>query len=158
VAFTPDATAIATSVVDDRVIFWDTRTGSQGATLSTPYPPIGLAYVSGGTRLVTTRPLVDPIGTVGRVDVWDTASLQPVGDPVSVPGGANLVDTDRPGGQRFVTGSNLGNETLVWDVDPAHWELTACRIVGRNLTAAEWRQYLPGRSYQVTCPTWPAGG
>ena len=136
--------------------FWDTATGSQRATLTTPYPPIGVAYVSGGSRLVTTRPLVDPITTVGRVDVWDTASLQPVGDPVLVPGGANLVDPDRPGGQRFVTGATSSGETLVWDVDPADWEAAACRIAGRNLTAAEWSQYLPGRPYQVTCPHWPA--
>ena len=155
VSFTPDSKTIATSAVDDRVLFFDTATGTQRAAMATPYPPIGLAYVSNGTRLVTTRPLVDPIETVGRVDLWDTVGLQPVGDPVLVPGGALIVDTDRPGGQRFVTGTDSG-PTLVWDMDPADWEATACRIAGRNLTAAEWHQYLPGRTYQLSCPQWPA--
>jgi hypothetical protein len=46
---------------------------------------------------------------------------------------------------------------MVWDVDIGHWVATACRIAGRNLTHAEWNQYLPGRPYQETCPTYPAG-
>ena len=46
---------------------------------------------------------------------------------------------------------------MVWDVDPAHWDAMACRIAGRNLTGAEWNQYLPGRHYQKTCPTRPVG-
>ncbi len=46
---------------------------------------------------------------------------------------------------------------MVWDVAPDHWDATACRIAGRNLTRAEWNQYLPGRPYQATCPTRPAG-
>ena len=44
---------------------------------------------------------------------------------------------------------------MVWDVDPAHWDAMACRIAGRNLTHAEWNQYIPGRPYQTTCPQWP---
>ena len=46
---------------------------------------------------------------------------------------------------------------MVWDVDPDHWDAMACRIAGRNLTGAEWNQYLPGRHYQKTCPTRPVG-
>jgi hypothetical protein len=33
----------------------------------------------------------------------------------------------------------------------------ACHLAGRNLTRAEWNQYLPGQPYQTTCPQWPAG-
>ena len=36
--------------------------------------------------------------------------------------------------------------------NPRHWEKLACRIAGRNLTRAEWNQYLPGRDYHRTCP------
>jgi hypothetical protein len=46
---------------------------------------------------------------------------------------------------------------ILWDLEPAHWEQTACRLAGRNLTRAEWAQYLPGRAYEVTCPQWPSG-
>ena len=33
----------------------------------------------------------------------------------------------------------------------------ACDIAGRNLTRAEWAQYLPGEPYHATCKQWPAG-
>ena len=46
---------------------------------------------------------------------------------------------------------------LLWNADPADWVRTACTIAGRNLTRAEWRQYLPSRPYRSTCPQWPPG-
>jgi hypothetical protein len=49
-----------------------------------------------------------------------------------------------------------GTPTIL-DLDPAHWQTTACHLAGRNLTRAEWDQYLPGRPYQTTCPQWPIG-
>jgi hypothetical protein len=31
------------------------------------------------------------------------------------------------------------------------WVEAACAIVGRDLTRAEWNQYLPTRPYEPTC-------
>ena len=40
-----------------------------------------------------------------------------------------------------------------WDLNPDHWRTTACAVAGRNLTSAEWAQYLPsGEPYSATCP------
>jgi WD40 repeat protein len=44
-----------------------------------------------------------------------------------------------------------------WDVDPNSWRERICDIAGRNLTQAEWAQYLPGEPYQITCEQWPTG-
>ncbi len=46
-----------------------------------------------------------------------------------------------------------------WSVDTrtSEWVARACRLAGRNLTHDEWRQFLPGRPYEGTCPQWPAG-
>ena len=46
---------------------------------------------------------------------------------------------------------------LLWDVNPADWLDHCLPIAGRNLTQAEWHQYLPSRPYQITCPGLPAG-
>ena len=91
-----------------------------------------------------------------RDSLWDAVTLQPIGDAIKVTGDAGLLATDRPGGYRFASGSTspLGTP-MVWDIDPAHWDAMACRIAGRNLTHAEWNQYIPGRPYQTTCPQWP---
>jgi class 3 adenylate cyclase/WD40 repeat protein len=52
-------------------------------------------------------------------------------------------------GDRLVTPSLPG--PLLWDLDPAHWRATACRLAGRELTTGEWRTYLPGEPYRRTC-------
>ena len=56
-----------------------------------------------------------------------------------------------------ITGTGGDSTTNVWDLDVHHWEQAACRIAGRNLTRAEWHQYLPDQPYQCTCPQWAAG-
>jgi hypothetical protein len=53
------------------------------------------------------------------------------------------------------TGTSL--DPFLWNADPKSWVTTACRIAGRNLTQAEWHQYLPDRPYQRTCSQWPSG-
>ena len=40
---------------------------------------------------------------------------------------------------------------------PRSWMTRACRIAGRNLSQAEWRQYMGDRPYRKTCPDLPAG-
>jgi hypothetical protein len=58
---------------------------------------------------------------------------------------------DNPDGTKLVFGTREGVAVLV-DLNPRHWEQLACRIAGRNLTPAEWKEYLPGREYHRTCP------
>lgn len=52
------------------------------------------------------------------------------------------------------------NDGRTWTVDTrtSTWVARACRIAGRNLTQAEWRQFFPGSPYRLTCPQWPPGG
>jgi WD40 repeat protein len=159
-AFSPDSKEFAVSVIDlsaafGRVIVWDTATWAQQATLQLPYQPVGVAFVARGAWLATAQVATgDRPGNLSRVDLWDAVTLEPIGDPIEVRGDAGLLATDHPGGYRFASGSTSPVGTpMVWDVDPAHWDAIACRIAGRNLTRAEWSQYLPGRPYQATCPT-----
>jgi hypothetical protein len=39
--------------------------------------------------------------------------------------------------------------------DPAVWLEDACAVVGRDLSRAEWRRYLPDRPYRPTCTDLP---
>jgi hypothetical protein len=54
-------------------------------------------------------------------------------------------------GTKLVNGTQNG-VAILWDLDSGHWSDIACRIAGRNLTRAEWTQYLPDRTYAATCP------
>jgi hypothetical protein len=43
-------------------------------------------------------------------------------------------------------------------MDPASWATKACDAVGRNLTRAEWAQYLGTLGeYRATCDRYPPG-
>ena len=72
------------------------------------------------------------------------------------PGLLSMLVIPSPDGTRLLTGTGNGT-TAIWDLDTRHWEDRACRIAGRNLTRAEWREYLPDQPYRRTCSEWPAG-
>jgi WD40 repeat protein len=53
-------------------------------------------------------------------------------------------------------GRKLYSNGFVYDLDVAHWQTAACSIVGRNLTRAEWTQYIGNvLPYQAVCPDLP---
>jgi hypothetical protein len=139
----------------------DVATGALRATLSLPYITAagGLAFVRGGSWLVTTEngfsPEASPAPT--RVDLWDAATLQPIGDPLTVPPDAAYLSPNL-GGDKLGTGADADSGLpLVWNMNPTSWAATACQIAGRNLSHVEWNEYLAGQPYRKTCPRWPAG-
>ncbi|MDP9144545.1 MAG: hypothetical protein M3N43_07590, partial [Actinomycetota bacterium] len=99
-------------------------------------------------------------GGAGQAAIWDV-------EQGGASGGVRLdVDPSRPDA-RVLVGVRDDGRTLVtftdgtgirqWDVSSAGLLETACKIVGRNLTKAEWDDLLPDRSYEVTCPQYPTG-
>ena len=48
-------------------------------------------------------------------------------------------------------------EVTFWNLDPGAWKQKACDIAGRNLTQAEWAEYIPDKPYKATCAQFPAG-
>ncbi|MGH9248584.1 MAG: BTAD domain-containing putative transcriptional regulator, partial [Acidimicrobiales bacterium] len=122
---------------------------------------VGVEFLRGGEVLVTTSEIAGEAGFGSAVgssgaQLWDAATLEPIGEPLLLGvSGSGYVDRDARG-DRAVIGSG-GGTLLVWDLDVSHWKDMACDIAGRNLTRAEWAQYLPGERYHPTCKEWPAG-
>jgi hypothetical protein len=145
-----------------QVVMRDVATGAPRATLSLPYGPAvgGLAFVRGGAWLMTTEfgainSRNPPAST--RVDLWDAATLQPIGDPLTVPADAAFL-WPNGSGDKLGSGSDFNKGLpLVWNMDLATWEATACQVAGRNLSQSEWKQYRAGHPYRMTCSQWPAG-
>jgi WD40 repeat protein len=156
VSFTPDSATLAAVMGQfnstGKVVLWDTSTWHRRATLILPYSPGGIAFINGGTRFAT--PSILP--AIGRIDLWDTATLQPVGEPLTAPTTESLFSNADARGSKIAIGSYSGITTVL-DVNPRSWQRAACRLAGRNLTRTEWKQYVPGQSYRKTCPQWPAG-
>ena len=84
----------------------------------------------------------------GEAQLFDIASGRRIGDPFPTSPWSLAVSPD---GKTFITGDGAG--MMRWDIDSDRWRATACAVAGRNLTAAEWAQYLPhGERYRATCP------
>lgn len=45
--------------------------------------------------------------------------------------------------------------TTSWSIDPLDWVGLACKAIGRNLTASEWKQFLQNEPYRKTCENNP---
>jgi hypothetical protein len=94
-------------------------------------------------------------------------------EPVPLPGhtgGVVGVQTDTAG--RRLVSVSVDGTVISWDMrtegglsveraerpesaDPAVWLEDACAVVGRDLSRAEWRRYLPDRPYRPTCTDLP---
>jgi WD40 repeat protein/DNA-binding SARP family transcriptional activator len=144
IRFSPDGKEIATGDLPGNVDFWDPATGRRvgrtlgghnGLVLSVTFDP-------SGTEVVTTS-------SDGKFRLWDLASGKLVGAPL--PGaGTGGWGTFFPNGKQVIAvfGDGTG---AIWNVDPTFWEAQACHVAHRNLTPAEWRDFLPHNSYRHVC-------
>jgi WD40 repeat protein/DNA-binding SARP family transcriptional activator len=143
IRFSPDGKQIATGDSTGSVAFWDAATGRQAPPLRTEVGPVwSVTFSPDGSEVMTT-------GGDGTLRLWDLASHKLVGVPL--PGSnTNGWGTYFPDGRHVISvfGSGVG---VVWDVDPADWERAACAVANRELTPAEWDDFVPERSYRRIC-------
>jgi len=141
--FEPHGTTIAAGDDLGQVKFWDAATGRPlPQHLSGQNGAIGsLSFDPSHDRLMTS--------TDGGTRLWDLPTEKPIGAPL--PGSFGGRGTFFPNGHRLiaVTGSGTG---IIWNVDPASWSRWACRIARRNLSLAEWHNFLPTVAYRKVCP------
>jgi DNA-binding SARP family transcriptional activator/WD40 repeat protein len=100
-----------------------------------------LAWSGDGERVATND-------SSGRVSLWDGRTSQLLGTvrPGDVDSATTFLDDDRT---LLIVGWD--GAVYEWDTSLAHAVDTACGIVGRGLTEAEWRASFGGRPYQRIC-------
>jgi WD40 repeat protein len=86
----------------------------------------------------------------GSVRLFDVASGQALGAPLPGMPEATPVPLFAPGGTHLIAALDNGR-AFRWDLRPASLNSHACKVAGRQLTRAEWRQFLPGRPYDPAC-------
>jgi WD40 repeat protein len=151
VAFSPDGKTLALGGFGGTRLV-DAATGQPlGEPLAGHTGPVTFVSFSGDGSTLASASLD------GTVILYDVASHQPIGDPLDAgyPGGVSTSPLT-PDGRELGAGYGDGH-ILIWDVDPASWQRRACALAGRNLTRAEWGQYLGSRPYEATCAQWPPG-
>jgi WD40 repeat protein len=144
-AFLPDGTLLSGSF-DGSLERWDVRSGRRLDTAPTaPTGPVAsIAVAPGGGGSVLTSSL-----TSGTLREW-SPRLQPLaelpGDPFVPTGVAATPDG------RTALAIESGGHAIAWPLRRGSWTAHACLVAGRQLTGAEWAQFLPGRRPRPVCP------
>jgi WD40 repeat protein len=166
VAFSPDGSIIAATCrrwpgpQDGGVMLWDARSGLRmvdGLQDVAEGSEGELAFSPDGRTLA-----VEYSDDRGRgVVLWDVPLRRRLGKrPLEVAEGDVTRLTFSPDGKTLAAGfRNIGfraagrisrGGVVLFDIDPESWKERAGRIANRNLTRAEWREYLPDTPYRAT--------
>jgi WD40 repeat protein len=145
VAFSPDGRLLAGGGESGRLHVIDLGTWEPRDAVSVHDGPLlQLGWLDDRTVVST--------GMDGTVRLFDVERAVERGSPLpasvdAVPGYGHWITA--PDGELVVF--NDDRVALRYPTDPAVWLGQACAVVGRDLTPAEWEQYLPGRPWQATC-------
>ena len=145
VAFSPDGTLLATGLYDGSIQLWSTATWR--SSRAGPRGPLRPRHRG---RVRPRRPHAARAVADGTVQLWDVAGRKPVGSPQMVEPNSYVSAVFAPDGRR-VFAVSAGRVGLRWEVSPEAWKQHACAVAGRELSASEWSDALPGRPYRAVC-------
>ena len=157
VRFSPDGKLVGVGDSSGAVVLWSTvgshrfsvpgETTSIGRRVGQPLlghgGPVDSIDFDPHGRLVT-------LSNDGKLRLWDPATRRLIGTPLQGSNTGGWVNFFPDG--KHVLGVFQSGTGIVWNVDPAAWKAKACTVAGRNLTRAEWTEFLGGRSYHNVCP------
>lgn len=103
-----------------------------------------IAFDPSGQRFATTG-LQD-----ATVKVWFTRSLEQEGPRLAADPDATAAAAFEPGARGLLVVDDLGGG-FTWPMSLTSWEQRACSLAGRNLTRAEWAQFVAGPRYASVC-------
>jgi conflict system STAND superfamily ATPase/WD40 domain-containing protein len=145
VAFSPDGELLFVGQFDGRGHLVSTKS----------WKPVGRP-LEGHTERITFpefsrdgRTLVTAAADV-TVVLWDVETQKALGSPLRLASNTFASAALSPDGSRLFAVSTRG-PGISFDMSPEAWKRHACLVAGRELTAAEWEDALPGRPYQAVC-------
>ena len=152
VRFNPRGDALATGADDGTAQLWNlARPGGpwtpHGASLPATGSVEGLAFRPDGKILAAATQAT-------TIDLWDTATGQEIGQPLTGHTGSVTSVAFSPDGTLLAVGG-ADHTVRLWDVGLVSWTNRACAIAGRNFSAQERQQHLGTVPYPSACPALP---
>jgi WD40 repeat protein len=138
---------LAAGTIGGDVELWNAATGKRVAPplLADTEEITDVAFDQSGRRFATTG---DEDGTI---KLWFTAGLQQEGPRLAADPDSTSAAAFEPGvGGLLVVDDRARGFT--WPTSLAVWQQRACSLAGRNLTRAEWAQFVAGPPYAAVCP------
>jgi WD40 repeat protein len=152
VAFSPDGEMLASSSGDGTVILWDVKArkprgeplcGHKEAVLGVAFSPDGEMLASASMDRT--------------VILWDVKAGKPREEPLRGHTEPVTAVAFSPSGATLASAS-YDTSVRLWDVKLLSSESRAAHMAGRNISLAEWNQYIgPDTPYHRTSPEYPPG-
>jgi len=152
VKFSPDGKTVASGSLDGRIMLWDIMTYERiGQPLTGHTDWVwSVAFSRDGKMLASGS-------SDNTIILWDTATHQPLGTPLNGHT-REVADVDFSPDASLLASAGLDNTVILWDISFESWQTSACNLVGRNLTQAEWTQFIGSDiPCRRTCPNLPLG-
>jgi len=148
--FSPDGTLLATQIEPYTAVIWRVSDGREITRLVCDHGP---AAMDPGISAMTFSPDGKYMATVdtSHARVWDVTRGQEVARLRNNQYSHTLAFSP-DARSLFISGSE-GSQRWVWQAGDLI--LSACGRLTRNLTLAEWRQYIGAEQYRKTCPNLP---
>ena len=150
-AFSPDGKSLATMNSGGIVTLWNLATGAAGDHFTvgtTPYTiDFRVTFSPDGTLLAATDSQT--------LTIWDVRNHQLFVRPIFDSIGIQSINFSPDGS--LLDESQEFSADILRATTVSAWEAQACAIANRNLTHAEWTQFIGTAPYQKTCPDQPAG-
>jgi WD40 repeat protein/DNA-binding SARP family transcriptional activator len=145
VAFSPDGGLLFIGQYDGRGHLFSTST----------WKPVGRALEGHTARITSAQFSADrrtlvTAGADGTTVLWDVKTQNPIGSPIALAPNTFASAALSPDGSRLFAVSTRG-AGISFDMSSPDWTRHACLVAGRDLTAAEWADALPGRPYRAVC-------
>lgn len=153
-AFGPDGHRLVAGDRTGRVALWDGDLRHRAGVLRNVFPgpldgatpeAVGALALSPDGRTLAVG------GDAGTLQLWDTATQQPLGRPLPTPG--ESIDTlafSADNGTLYAGGTHVPLQRYTVDADRAAAQVCA-RTGGADLTKAQWRSYVPEVAYRKVC-------